>query len=264
MQKSKAFTLIELLVVISIIALLLAILLPSLRKARLTSRSVVCQAHLKTWADAFVMYTNEYDNYFPSAMPGSGGTLGWWTIALKPYYGNEMKTWFCPLATKPYTQNGQDPYAAWVVATSQTGELRPGDYGSYGINAWVYNRSGQYKDFSEAHAWKNTFAKMPNSVPIFGDCMWRGGFPEDDDTPQDAESVRFVDDNESMRYFNMNRHSGATNLVFMDFSVRKVLLKQLWRLKWSRNFNTTAPSPVWPEWMASMPGDQGGSSGRGL
>ena len=188
-------------------------------------------------------------------MPGSGGTLGWWTIALKPYYGNETKMWFCPLATKPYTLKAQDPYAAWVVAVSQTGELRPGDYGSYGINAWVYNRSGQYKGFSEAYAWKNTFAKMPNSVPVFGDCMWRGGFPEEDDTPQTAENIRFVDDNESMRYFNMNRHSGATNLVFMDFSVRKVPLKQLWRLKWNRNFNILRPSPAWPDWMASMPGD---------
>ncbi|MBN1358988.1 MAG: prepilin-type N-terminal cleavage/methylation domain-containing protein [Sedimentisphaerales bacterium] len=254
MQKSKAFTLIELLVVISIIALLLAILMPSLRKARLTSQSVVCQAHLKTWASAFVMYTNEYDNLFPSVMAGSGGLYGWWTIALKPYYGDETKMWFCPVATKPYTQGGLDPFAAWVVETNDMGDLRPGDYGSYGINAWVYNRSGQYNNFSEAYAWKSTFARMPNRVPIFGDCMWRGGFPEHNDTPQNTEDVRFVDDNESMRYFNMNRHSGATNLVFMDFSVRKVFLKELWRLKWSKNFNTAAPLPVWPEWMAGLPG----------
>jgi len=263
MHKSKAFTLIELLVVIAIIALLLAILLPSLRKVRTSSKSIACQANLKTWVNAFMMYTNESDSCFPSEMPGSGGTLGWWTIALKPYYGNETKMWFCPLAIKAYSpvHNAKDPYAAWVVAVSQTDELRPGDYGSYGINAWVYSRTkdvggnGTSATFSHKYAWKNTSAKTPNNVPIFGDCMWRGGFPEDDDTPQTAEDIRYVNDSESMGYFNMNRHGGATNLIFMDFSVRKVPLKQLWRLKWNRNFNIARPSPVWPDWMAGMAED---------
>ncbi len=261
MHKSKAFTLIELLVVIAIIALLLAILLPSLKKARTSSKSIVCQAHLKTWAKAFVMYTNDSDSFFPSVLAGGGGSLGWWTIALKPYYGNETKMWFCPLATKAYIHQAKEPYAAWVVAVSETGDLRPGDYGSYGINAWVYNRTrdiggnGTSAIFSHKYAWKNTFAKTPNNVPIFGDCMWRGGFPEDDDTPQTIEEDRLIDDGESMRYFNMNRHGGATNLVFMDFSVRRVPLKQLWRLKWNRNFNIARPSPIWPDWMASMAED---------
>ena len=261
MHKSKAFTLIELLVVIAIIALLLAILLPSLRKARTSSQSVVCQAHLKTWAKAFVMYTNDSDSFFPSVLAGSGGLYGQWTLALKPYYGNETKIWFCPLATKARTHQAKEPYAAWVVDEDQTDGLRPGDYGSYGINAWVYNLTKNVAGnvtsaiFSHKYAWKNTVAKTPNNVPIFGDCMWRGGFPEDDDTPQTIEENRLIDDGESMRYFNLNRHGGATNLIFMDFSVRKVPLKQLWRLKWSRNFNIAMPSPIWPDWMANMAED---------
>lgn len=55
----KAFTLIELLVVISIIALLLAILMPSLRKARLLAKLVVCQSNLKQWGFVFQMYTDD-------------------------------------------------------------------------------------------------------------------------------------------------------------------------------------------------------------
>ena len=85
--------------------------------------------------------------------------------------------------------------------------------------------------------------------------MWRGGFPEDDDTPQEIEEDRLINDGESIRYFNLSRHGDATNLIFMDFSVRKVPLKQLWRLKWSRNFNITKPSPIWPDWMARMAED---------
>ena len=261
MHKSKAFTLIELLVVIAIIAILLGILLPSLRRVQMSSKSVVCQAHLGTWAKAFVMYTNESDSFFPSVMVGSGGLYGQWAVALKPYYGEELRMWFCPLATKAYIHQTKEPYAAWVFDASQTGDLRPGDYGSYGINAWIYNLTkdvngnGTSTIFSHKYAWKNTSARTPGNVPIFGDCMWRGGFPEDDDTPQMVEENRLIDDGESMRYFNLSRHGDATNLIFMDFSVRKVPLKQLWRLKWNRNFNITRPSPVWPDWMASMAED---------
>ncbi len=261
MHKSKAFTLIELLVVIAIIAILLGILLPSLRRVRMSSKSVVCQAHLKTWAKAFVMYTNESDSFFPSVLAGSGGLYGQWTLALKPYYGKETRMWFCPLATKAYIHQTKEPYAAWVVAASQTDDLRPGDYGSYGINAWIYNLTkdvngnGTSTIFSHKYAWKNTSARTPGSVPIFGDCMWRGGFPEDDDTPQSIEENRLIDDGESMRYFNLSRHHGAMNLIFMDFSARKVPLKQLWRLKWSRNFNIARPAPIWPDWMARMAED---------
>lgn len=259
MQKRRAFTLIELLVVIAIIAVLMGILMPSLRKARLSAKSVVCQAHLKTWANAFMMYTNESHSFFPSVLTGSGGLYGQWTLALKPYYGEEEKMWFCPVATKAYIHDTKEPHAAWVVSTGQTAELKPGDFGSYGINAWVYNLDknvqGNGKSFNHTYAWKKTSAGMPGNVPIFGDCMWRGGFPEDDDTPQAIEQDRLIDDGQSMRYFNLDRHAGATNLIFMDLSVKKVALKRLWRLQWSRNFDTSRPSPTWPDWMRKIPGE---------
>jgi hypothetical protein len=183
------------------------------------------------------------------------GLYGQWTIALEPYYGNETKMWFCPMAKKPTTAGGLQPFAAWVVNENQTGDLKKGDYGSYGINAWVYNRSTDAGSFSHEYAWKNTFAKTPYIVPVFGDCMWRGGFPEDDDTPQPNENDHLIDDSESMRYFNMNRHNGRTNLIFMDFSYRKVPLKQLWRLKWNKNFDISRLSPEWPQWMVNLGGN---------
>jgi prepilin-type N-terminal cleavage/methylation domain-containing protein/prepilin-type processing-associated H-X9-DG protein len=248
----KAFTLIELLVVIAIIALLMAIILPALNKVKQSARSVVCQANLKTWSVAFLMYTNDNNSNFPEMMGGAGGLYGQWTIALRPYYGKEAKIWFCPCARKPTTEGGIQPFAAWVVDEADT-EIKTGDYGSYGINAWVYNRSSDVGSFSTAKAWKNTLVKgTKDIIPIFGDCMWRGGFPDDDDVPQSAEDYYGIDDYQSMQYFNLNRHSGATNLVFLDFSVQKTALKQLWKLKWNREFDISKPQPVWPDWMQKL------------
>ncbi|MEN6384120.1 MAG: type II secretion system protein [Phycisphaerales bacterium] len=65
-MNKKAFTLVELLVVISIIAMLLAILMPSLQKARLQGQRVVCGSNTKTLIYAMLLYTNENQQAFPN------------------------------------------------------------------------------------------------------------------------------------------------------------------------------------------------------
>ena len=59
----KAFTLIELLVVIAIIALLLGILLPSLRKAKEMAGRIVCANHLKQLGMANIIYADNHDGW---------------------------------------------------------------------------------------------------------------------------------------------------------------------------------------------------------
>lgn len=63
--RGTGFTLVELLIVVSIIALLLAILLPSLKSAREQAKQVVCAARLQQWGLAFNCYTTENNGVLP-------------------------------------------------------------------------------------------------------------------------------------------------------------------------------------------------------
>lgn len=60
----RAFTLIELLVVIAVIALLLSIVMPALRKAKEIAQSVVCQNHLKTLGLANEVYAGQWNQWY--------------------------------------------------------------------------------------------------------------------------------------------------------------------------------------------------------
>lgn len=70
-KTAKGFTLVELLVVISVIAMLLAILIPSLNKARQIVCSMVCRSHMRQYGMAMSTYTTEWNNFF--AGPNTSG-----------------------------------------------------------------------------------------------------------------------------------------------------------------------------------------------
>jgi len=75
-RTTKGFTLVELLVVIGIIALLISILLPALKKAREQARMVACQSNLRQIAQGFLLYANASRGVLPplsEKQPPSGG-----------------------------------------------------------------------------------------------------------------------------------------------------------------------------------------------
>jgi len=67
MSSRRAFTLIELLVVIAVIAVLMGILMPALKKAREQAQSLFCRGNLKTYTLAVPMFAQDNDDKFPNS-----------------------------------------------------------------------------------------------------------------------------------------------------------------------------------------------------
>ncbi len=266
MEKSRGFTLIELLVVIAIIALLMAILMPALNRVKKQAKVVVCQSNLKQWGAIWLMYADDHEGYFSSGMHMYAhnlyeGCRSQWIGALEPYGDTKGKIRFCPIATKVAygeVQSKGQPYppTAWRFKFYEH-DTR----GSYGANAWVYNPLPGITAIQGRPAkdhWRRPYVKGACYIPLFLDSRWPGSGPSQTDEPPEYDGQSWG--GREMTWFCTDRHNGFINGVFLDFSVRKIGLKELWTLKWNKSYNvngfwTTAggcwPSD-WPEWMRSF------------
>jgi type II secretory pathway pseudopilin PulG len=97
---SHAFTLIELLVIISIIAILMAILLPSLSMARMQAKRVVSTSNIRQIGLALELYTVDSRGYFPETSHGLNASRDIrqrsWLFTLQPYVGDVNEIRICP------------------------------------------------------------------------------------------------------------------------------------------------------------------------
>lgn len=265
MCKRKGFTLVELLVVIAIIALLMSILIPALNRARKQANSVACRMSLHQWSLIWSLYCEENDDKFPEA-GGFGWKRGTWIIALRAGWETRSDILRCPTAVKRrYSLIGNlvdwgGPSNTYVMGKTPGGPA--GEECSYSSNNWVYYpRAGQtaIQGRPTASNWKVKTVSGGNNIPIFGDAMWRGGGPSEQGKAGNPPGTDGEWDGFSaeMKHFCIDRHETRVNWLFLDWSVRQVRLKELWTLKWNRDFNIAGPWTKagnviprdWPDWM---------------
>jgi prepilin-type N-terminal cleavage/methylation domain-containing protein len=264
MSKAKAFTLIELLVVISIIALLMAMLMPALTRVKKQARSVACLTKLKQWSLYFSMYTEDYDGHLMQGFDGvaPNGADNRWVKAMGDYHKWDSDIACCPNATKPWFDEnnnptgfmGQEGYGsvtAWGYY-QRSGWVKPMK-GSYAINGWCNNPDPDESphDLRAANFWRTPNVSGAGYIPLFLGAQRYNGWPRHTDRAPAFDGEIWNDDAQMGRYC-LNRHDGFVACLLMDYSARKVGLKELWRLKWHRSFDTGAPPPVWPDWMRHL------------
>jgi prepilin-type N-terminal cleavage/methylation domain-containing protein len=275
----KAFTLIELLVVIAIVALLMALLLPALQRARNQARAAVCQVNLKQWGTILNLYTEDNEGRFPCY--NHDGDIIWFLRGAIAGYDdpNEEKLRpvntrgiaCCPMAVRRGSRvhffshlSGDLIMEGWKGTTFEAWEMiSPGRpfRASYGFNGWLFCR-----DFDASIPIRtrmrllngmNTFPfRGRTSIPVLLDSAELYSHPNVRQPPPFWEGI----DDTCMGPYSINRHNEHINSLYLDWSVRKIGIKELWTLKWHLQFDTrnrwTKAGGVmpenWPRWMRNF------------
>ena len=221
-QLRFGFTLIELLVVIAIIAILAAMLLPALSKAKTKAKGISCVNNFRQLGIAMMMYADEA-GYYPAGVLRSGSIRYWlWPPRLRKYTGGgrDVSVFRCPAAP---------PASQWVV---KFGSGLPAQYGyladevwlragstnfmSYGLNAWGAQTFqspnqglGVYEGDPATGFTKSASVRSPSDMVALADSNWdlkRNG------DPNWSAFIGLYDE----RQWPLDVHSQRVNVNFCD------------------------------------------------
>jgi len=277
-----AFTKKDLVVTVGCVFFLLANIAAIGGGGRKRAREALCLSNLCQWGTCFQMYTNDYDGFFPMGTESGTKAHQSWLYILQPYY-RIGKLRLCPEATKPmpapnpnwpgYRQPttfealgplwSQAPAKAWRPFSDDWPEpsfpyIDAGEYLSYLQNDWVRN-DPRTNDARYPKWVKSANAKGVDKIPLMldGKAFYIGQPYESSPPPayRDEDGIF-----PGMRRFCIDRHDGAINAAFVDFSVRKIGLKELWTLKWNLKWDVCGPWTTcggvqpedWPIWMGDF------------
>ncbi len=212
MKRRKAFTLIELLVVVATIALLLAILMPALGRARRDAQRVVCISNLRQIATAAHSYADQNDSYYPIAYYKES------TPQLTIRY-----MWDYTVTKEKTTGITKvSPGILWQGKTLERIHQCPSFFGKSNdlvedvFTGYNYNTSyiGHGSQESIVRPARITDPRRPSECALFGDGQWSEGANKYMRSPFPSPA----DDNFTGRHAGTQgfRHVGRTNVAFCD------------------------------------------------
>jgi hypothetical protein len=259
MKTKPNFTKKDFIVTFVSVVFLLANLAAIGTSGRRRAKEAVCLSNLQNWANIFKAFINDNNGFFMKGWYEQNGQS--WFAILRPYYGEgegeqdlrqDIKC--CPEAAKCDKEDADDlsgsTFQAWGGPDTWAFiDGKRGDYGSYGTNTFINDHPGTGEDWRPDH-WRRPDVVAADNIPLLLDCIFVIGAPDWNDEPPLYEGAKYWAgaNGEGMGSFCINRHYGAINGLFMDFSARKIGLKELWLLKWHRSYDLAQARANEPDW----------------
>ena len=233
---------------IAIIALLLSIVMPGLRKAKEAAQNIVCRNNVRSITLGFKMYIESNNQDLLDHGYLARGDENLWLLELAEQIEDVDKVRYCP-ETKENPYEG--PLNSWSGQWFGSSEERwiwgyhvqELEQGSYGMNAWLYGEKVPFRNQALWDEYAFQTHSPPNSanVPIFVDHKWVDFTVENNQPCPQNIDLDNPGNHLSMIGLLSNRHRGKLNVGFMDGHAESVDLEMLWSLKWGKNFITLGP-----------------------